>query len=171
MDENQLEKPSKSQLKRDADKLQELGNCLVKLPASVLRKFPLPDNLSEAITLAQSIKKNGALKRQLQFIGKLMRQHDTDKIQAMYDNYFLQQNKSNKEIHIYEQWRDKFLNNDETVFNDFVTLYPDVDRQRLRQLQRQAMTEAKQQKTPKSARLLFQLIKDIILQYKTETEN
>ncbi|VAW99367.1 UPF0307 protein YjgA [hydrothermal vent metagenome] len=164
MDEIQQDKPSKSQLKREADNLQKLGNDLVNLPMSVLSKFPLPDELFDAIKLAQSIKKNGALKRQLQFIGKLMRQIDTQNIQEMYDNYYLKQNQIKKDFHIYENWRDRFLNNDETAFNDFITSYPKTDRQQLRQLQRHAINERKQQKPPKYARQLYSFLKNIIEQ-------
>ncbi|MFV1981917.1 MAG: ribosome biogenesis factor YjgA [Thiohalomonadales bacterium] len=162
MNEIRQDKPSKSQLKRAAEKCQDLGSLLVKLPISVLQNFPLPDDLFNAIKLAQSIKQNGALKRQLQFIGKLMRHLDTNNIQDMYDNYYLKQNQSKKAFHIYEDWRDKFLNNDNAVFNDFTTLYPDVDRQHLHQLQRHAINERKQQKPPKYARLLFSYIKENI---------
>lgn len=162
MDEIQQDKPSKSQLKREALKQQDLGKSLVKLPISVLRKFPLPDDLFDAIKSAQSITQNGALKRQLQFIGKLMRQYDTDKIKEMLDNYYLKQNQIKNQFHIYEDWRDKFLNNNQTAFNDFITLYPDIDRQRLHQLQRHAINEKKLQKPPKYSRLLFSFIKENI---------
>jgi len=166
MDEIQQDKPSKSQLKREAEKLQELGSTLVKLPVSVLSKFFLPEDLFDAIKFAQSIKKNGALKRQLQFIGKLMRQHDTVKIQEIYNNYYLKQNQNKKEFHIYENWRDKFLNNDKSTFEEFITQYPDVDRQHLRQLQRLAIKEKKLDKPPKYARQLFSYIKENINQTK-----
>ncbi|MFV2060168.1 MAG: ribosome biogenesis factor YjgA [Gammaproteobacteria bacterium] len=162
MDEINQDKPSKSQLKRDAENLQELGSALVKLPHSVLDKFPLPEDLLEAIKLAKSIRQNGALKRQLQFIGKLMRNHDTNKIKEMYDNYHLKIRQKNNNFHIYEDWRDKFLSNDESVFNDFITECPDVDRQHLRQLQRLSINEIKQQKAPKNSRLLFKFIKESI---------
>jgi ribosome-associated protein len=162
MDETKQDKPSKSQLKRDAEKLQELGSILVKLPLSVLNNFPLPEDLFDAIKLAQSIKQNGALKRQLQFIGKLMRDYDTTKIQEMYDNYNLKLRQKTDNFHIYEDWRDKFLNDDKSVFNDFIAECPNVDRQHLRQLQRQSINEIKNQKPPKNSRLLFKFIKENI---------
>jgi len=162
MDENQQEKPSKSQLKRDAEKLQDLGSILVKLPISVLKKFHLDADLFDAIKFAQSIKQNGALKRQLQFIGKVMRNVDTDEVQLAYDNYNLNLNQNTTKFHKYENWRDRFLNNEQSVFNDFINLYPNVDRQHLRQLQRNAVTEKKQEKAPKYARQLFKYLKEII---------
>jgi len=169
MNESQQYKPSKSQLKRQAKKLHELGSVLVKLPMSVLINFPLPDDLFDAIKLAKSIKQNRGLKRQLLFIGKLMRQHDTDKIEEMYNNYYFEQDRKRKEFHLYEDWRDKFLNNDKTAFSDFIALYPDVDRQHLSQLQRNAISEKKLQKPPKYARLLFKYIKEHIDKNKSES--
>jgi len=156
------DRPSKTQLKREADELQALGNALVKLPVSVLEDFSLPDNLLNAIKVAQSIKKNRGLKRQMQYIGKLMRQQDIEKIQKAYNVYFSQKNRKKDEFHVYEDWRDKFLNNDRTVFNDFLEQYPEVDRQHLRQLQRNALAEKRQEKPPKYARLLFKYIKESI---------
>lgn len=162
MDETDQDRPSKTQLKRQADELQALGNALVKLPISVLENFSLPDNLLSAIKVAQSINKNRGLKRQMQYIGKLMRQQDTDKIQKAYNVYFSQKARKKDEFHVYEDWRDKFLNNEKTVFNDFLEQYPNVDRQHLRQLQRNALSEKSQEKPPKYARLLFKYIKESI---------
>lgn len=68
--------PSKSQRKREATALQDLGEQLVKLTPTQLRRIPLPEELLEAVRMAQSISQRGGRKRQLQFIGKLMRQID-----------------------------------------------------------------------------------------------
>lgn len=77
--------PSKSQRKREATALQDLGEHLVKLTAAQLKRIPLPDELLAAVTAAQTMSQRGAHKRQLQFIGKLMRRLDdpeTDAIRA-----------------------------------------------------------------------------------------
>ena len=68
--------PSKSQRKREATALQDLGEQLVKLTPTQLRRVPLPEELLAAIRTAQAIPQRGAHKRQLQLIGKLMRQLD-----------------------------------------------------------------------------------------------
>jgi len=68
--------PSKSQRKRDATALQDLGEQLVKLTPTQLSRVPLPDELRAAVRLARSITQRGGHKRQLQYIGKLMRQLD-----------------------------------------------------------------------------------------------
>lgn len=77
--------PSKSQRKREATALQDLGEHLVKLTSAQLRRVPLPDDLLSAVRAAQAITQRGAHKRQLQLIGKLMRRLDdpeTDAIRA-----------------------------------------------------------------------------------------
>ncbi len=153
---------SRSQLKREADILHELGRDLVKLPVSVLQGFSLPDNLFEAIKFAKSIKQNRAIKRQMQYVAKILRQLDTTQLQKEYRHYFLKINQNKDEFHACEDWRDKFLNNDKSVFSDFLEKYPSVDRQHLRQLQRNALTEKEQQKSPKYARILYKYLKDSI---------
>ncbi len=74
---------SKSQRKREATVLQELGEQLVKLTATQLKRIPLPEDLLAAVRLAQSIAQRGGRKRQLQYIGKLMRQLDEADIEAI----------------------------------------------------------------------------------------
>lgn len=75
--------PSKTQRKREATVLQELGEQLVKLTATQLKRIPLPEDLLAAVRLAQSISQRGGRKRQLQYIGKMMRQLDEADIEAM----------------------------------------------------------------------------------------
>ena len=162
MNEIEHDEPSKSQIKREAKEQADLGHALVKLPLSVLNTFDLPDDLFDAIKLAKSIKQNRGLKRQLQYVGKLMMQRDTEDIRKLYDAYFAQKNQVTNEFHECEEWRDKFLANDKEVFKNFLEQYPDTDRQHLRQLQRNAIDEAKRSKPPKYARLLFKYIREIV---------
>ena len=75
--------PSKSQRKREATALQALGEQLVKLTAAQLNRITLPDDLLAAVRQAQSISQRGGRKRQLQYIGKLMRQLDETDIEAI----------------------------------------------------------------------------------------
>ncbi len=152
--------PSKTQLKKDADKLHDLGASLVKLPMSVLENFALPDNLMSAIKLAKSIKQNRAIKRQLQYIAKVLRQQDTAQLQKKFQNYHLKINLNNELFHACEQWRDRFLNDDKSVFKEFLASFPDANRQQLRQLQRSAIAEKGLEKPPKYTRLLFKFIEE-----------
>jgi len=75
--------PSKSQRKREATALQDLGEQLIKLTATQLNRIPRPEALLGAVRLAQSISQRGGRKRQLQYIGKLMRQLDDVEIEAI----------------------------------------------------------------------------------------
>ena len=75
--------PSKSQRKREATALQDLGEQLVKLTPAQLSRIPLPDELLAAVRLARSITQRGGHKRQLQYIGKLMRQLDEAETEAI----------------------------------------------------------------------------------------
>ena len=74
--------PSKSARKRDALALQKLGEALVKMRLTELDRLPLPENLREAIDEARRLTNRGALSRQRQFIGKLMRDIDIAPIDA-----------------------------------------------------------------------------------------
>ncbi len=75
--------PSKSQRKREATAVQAIGECLVRLTPAQLNRVPLPDGLLAAVRLAQTITQRGGRKRQLQYIGKLMRQLDEAETEAI----------------------------------------------------------------------------------------
>lgn len=76
------DKPSKSQRKREANELQQLGASLLEVKPTLLDKFPLPDELRDAVVLARATPQGSARKRQIQYIGKLMRQIDPAPIEA-----------------------------------------------------------------------------------------
>ena len=163
-DENdeEIEYISKSQMKREMLALQELGEKLVALNAEQLSQFDLPEELSSAITQAQTIKKHGARKRQLQFIGRLMRSVDAESIQAQFDTVTRQSAQSISQLHKIENWRDKLLANGDEALTNFINEYPDADRQQLRTLIRSAIQERQKNKPPKFYRKIFQFIKQCI---------
>jgi len=150
--------PSKSQVKRELHALQELGEELVQLPNSWLAKLPLDDALLKAVKEAQRLKK-GALKRQLQFIGKLMRSADAEAIQTALDALRQPQREDVARFHQLEAWRDALLAGDEEMLTVIIDELPGIDSQHLRQLMRNAIREREQHKPPKAARQLFQYLK------------
>lgn len=156
------EKPSKSQRKRDAEKSQELGTALVKLAMTELAQFELPDELIDAIKFARTISQHGALKRQLQFIGKLMRNIDCEPIQRIYDDLQHTRHQQARILHSCEQWRDKLIHGGKNTLTEFLDQFPQADHQQLRHLLRQAMKEFQLNKSPKSTRLLFKFIHQLI---------
>ncbi len=149
---------SKTEMKNDMDALQKLGEELVELKASALEKFPLDEDLREAIADAQRFK-NEAKRRQLQYIGKLMRQVDPEPIQAELDKLRNKHSQATAELHKLEQQRDKIIAEIDTAIAEVMAEYPDADRQRLRQLARQAQKEKGANKPPKASREIFQILK------------
>ncbi len=132
---------SKSHAKREMQALQELGEKLVALPAAQLAKLPLSDELIEAIRLAQTLKANEGKRRQLQFIGKLMRNVDPLPIQAALETLRQETKKNLAHFHKMEEWRDRLLAEGDEALQAFLEAYPQADRQRLRQLQRKAQQD------------------------------
>ena len=103
---------SKSQRKREATALQTLGEELVKLNQGQLNQIDLPDNLLDAINVARKIHKRGGLKRQLQYIGKIMRNIDIEPILHALDTIKQKDHQSNLQFHKLEQWRDRLISDD-----------------------------------------------------------
>lgn len=158
-EEESLEK-SKTQVKKEMHALQKLGEDMMQLNKEQLATIPLPDNLRLAIEQAQGMKKE-ARRRQLQYIGKLMRNTEIDAIQNAYDGIREKQNRNARALHLVEQWRDNLIQGDDKAITEFVTAFPDADRQQLRQLVRGAKQEVSQQKPPAQARKLFKFIRDL----------
>ncbi|MEZ9704745.1 ribosome biogenesis factor YjgA [Vibrio breoganii] len=151
---------SKTEMKEDMEALQKLGEELVELKPSVLEKFPLPDSLADAIKDAQRFNKE-AKRRQLQFIGKLMRQIDVELIQAALDKHHNKHSQASAELHKLEALRDRVVENGDSAIEEVLNQFPSADRQRLRQLSRQANKEKKASKPPKAYREIFQLLKEL----------
>jgi ribosome-associated protein len=155
-----IEEKSKSQLKREADALQKIGEQLINMSAHELEDISLPDNLVSAIEDARQMKK-GALKRQRQFIGKLMRDLDPESIIDALEARKAKALEQNRNFHRLEAWRDRLLDEGDAALNEFLDDYTAADRQKLRQLIRQAKKEAEQSKPPKSARNLFRYLREL----------
>ena len=152
---------SKSQRKRDAEAAQQLGKDILGLSHDDQKSIDLPENLSKALDDARRIKKNSALKRQLQYIGKLMRHIDLEPIQEQYLKLTNHYGKDVKEFHKLEKWRDRLLAEGDKALEELINEAPNTDRQHLRQLIRQSAKETKLNKPPKSAREIFKYLKTL----------
>lgn len=152
---------SKSQLKRESLALQELGEELVKLSEQALAKLPLDDELAKAIHLAQSISSRSALRRQLQYIGRLMREGDVEPIQKALAVMQHQDQKANAEFHRLEKWRDRLIAEGDAALAELLAVFPQADRQHLRHLLQKAQQELKAAKPPQAARALFRYLRDL----------
>ncbi len=160
-DNTSPEEKSKSQLKREASALQELGEALVKLNASQFKTMPLPEHLRAAIVAARAITEHGAHKRQLQYIGKLMRDVDPAPIQKALDAFNNRSQQATTQFHQLERWRDRLLSEGDTALSEFLTEYPGADSQQIRQLLRNAAREVKVNKPPAAARALFRYLREV----------
>lgn len=153
---------SKSQIKREMTALQDLGNQLVELSDSQLSQLPLDDKLLKAIVEARQMKHREGRRRQLQFIGKLMRKADHEAIAAGYQKFAEKDRHAVQRQHQVERWRDRMLAEGDAAVSEFLQTYPDTDRQQLRQLVRSALKEQQQNKPPAHARKLFRFIRDLL---------
>ncbi|ARF51606.1 ribosome biogenesis factor YjgA [Pantoea stewartii] len=151
---------SKSEIKRDAEELKRLGAELVDLGKNSLDKIPLDERLRTEIELAQRIKKEGR-RRQLQLIGKLMRSIDVEPIRTALDKLKNRHNQQVALFHKLEMLRDRLIEEGDEAMTDVLALYPQADRQQLRSMIRNAQKEKAGNKPPKSARQIFQYLREL----------
>ena len=135
---------SKTDLKRESEELQQLGEQLLDLRADLFKPLPLPDKLADALADARRITNFEGKRRQMQFVGKLMRQLDPDALQSVRHALELQRlghSHDTAQLHLAEQWRDRLIESDEAV-QEWIGLHPGTDTQQLRALVRQARKDA-----------------------------
>ncbi len=153
-------RPSKTKAKEESDSLQELGKRLVGVGNDRLKKLDIPETLADAVREAKRISSFGALRRQMQYIGKLMRDVDIEPIQEMLDELDGVSNKANARFHALEKQREKLLA-DESIITALKNEHPDLDVSALRTLRRNALKEQAENKPPKAYRAIFQLLKSL----------
>jgi ribosome-associated protein len=153
-------RPSKTKKKEAMHELQDLGAELVELSIGQLKRINLPENIFEAVRECQKITARGAHKRQLQYLGKLMRSADDEPIRA---GLALIRGESSAEIarlHRLERMRTRLLE-DEAALADIAATWPGADLQHLRQLRRNALKEQEAGKPPKNFRAIFQVLQEL----------
>lgn len=153
--------PSKSQRKRDMEALQDIGKQLVKLPDSKLARMSLPDDLRQAVMDYRRFTKNEAVRRQLQYIGRLMRKIDPEPIEKQLAAFRGESNEEKALLHRIERWRERLIEQDDAL-TLFLNEYSGADATQLRQLIRNARHEAAQSKPPKSSRMIFKLVREVL---------
>ena len=155
--------PSKTRLKAEADAAQAIGRQLVDLPKDKLKKLPLEEALLDAIAEAKRITSNGAIRRQMQYIGRLMRDIDLAPIVEQLQKWEGRHQEENARFHHMERWRTRLLE-DAKALELFVAEFPRTDIQQMRTLIRNAQKEAAANKPPKSSRELFKIIREVMEQ-------
>ena len=154
---------SKSEIKRDAEDLKQLGEKLVNLTKANLTKVPLDDSLKDAIELAQRLQKE-ARRRQLQYIGKFLRSIDAEPIREALEKIENKHNQQQAMLHKLEILRDELVAKGDVALTDLLNEHPSADRQQLRNLIRAAQKEKEQNKPSKAYREIYQILKTLILE-------
>ncbi|MDD5248873.1 MAG: ribosome biogenesis factor YjgA [Rhodocyclaceae bacterium] len=154
------DKPSKSQKKREMTALQDMGAELVELSRERLAKIDLPEDLRAAVRDAQRFTQHGARRRQMQYIGRLMRDLDPAPIRAVLDEINGVSAVATARQHALERLRVRLLE-DETVLGEIARDHPGADLQHLRQLRRNALKEQELNKPPRAFRELFRVLRSL----------
>lgn len=150
---------SKTRRKIAMNDLQDLGMELTRLSDDTLKKMALPENLYEAVRSYRKITSNGALKRQAQYIGRLMRETDPAPIRSFLAKMRGENAAHNAFLQRVEQMRERLLENDEAL-TAFIAQYPAADAGTVRTLIRNARKERSLNKPPKHFRALYQNLKE-----------
>jgi len=133
--------PSKSSIKREAERLKQIGTRLLELNDSQLAGFALGDKLALAIAEGKRIKSREGLRRHKQYIGKVLRDLDTEAIETRLNDIQNAHTLNTRAFHDLETLRDQLINGDNKDIGVVIELYPGVDTQKLRQLVRNARKE------------------------------
>lgn len=153
--------PSKTKIKKQMLELQDLGEQLAALNKDQLKELDLPETLRDAIHEVKRITKFGAISRQMQYIGRLMRDVDPAPIIAKLEIWNGTSRQHIAWLHQVERWRDRLLE-DPNALTELLAEHPQADAQHLRTLIRNALKEKELNKPPKSYREIFQVLRDII---------
>jgi ribosome-associated protein len=155
------ELPSKTRRKREMHELQALGAELVDLNDDQLSSMRLPEPLRDAVLDARRMSRHEARRRQLQFIGKIMRSVDAGPIREQLAAWKAVSRAHTARLHLIERWRARLLE-DEQAIAELLREHPRADATRLRTLVRNAKREQAAGQPPKSFRALFRLLSEII---------
>ena len=153
--------PSKSQVKRECQHLIDLGEEILKLKKEEILSLDLPDELEGAVTTALKIKSRSGLKRQRQYIGKLLRSLEIEDIESKIRKIQHRHDTNTAQFKRLEKWRDHLIENDKNTLNEIISRHPDVDRQHINQLIRAAHKEKQNEKPPAAARKLFKYLSEL----------
>jgi ribosome-associated protein len=155
------ERPSKTQRKKESHELQDLGEALVALPESRVKDLAIPENLRDAVNEYRRTRTHEGKRRQMQYIGKLMRGTDTEPIRQAVLDMQLGRAKDALSLHESERWRAELVASDDAI-TAFLQAFPGTDAQQLRSLIRSARKDAAlqpEQRSGRAFRELFQFIK------------
>lgn len=160
--------PSRSQRRREALDVLQLARALIDLSPAQLQDLPLGDELREEILRARGVRQQIARKRQTQFLAKLLRQLDAHELEPLRAALSHDRELSRREaatLHHVEQWRERLIELGDDALNELLDAHPQADRQRLRQLVRNARVEREQLRPPHAQRELFRSLRELLARH------
>ena len=163
METSKDEPKSKAEKKREAEFLQKIGVELISLSLEKLETLPLSPQLRQAILEARRLKSHGAIRRQAQLIGKLMRVGNTDDVLAAYNQMQAQASAKTAEFHGMEIWRARLINDGKEALTEFISIYQPEDVQQLRQLIKKAVDDLKKEQNTGASKALFRYLRSCLL--------
>lgn len=155
--------PSRSQRRRDALAVFELGERLVALTDAQLAQLPLDQELRDEVEKTRRITQQIARKRQLQYLAKIMRRHEDElpALRAALDHDRQLARRETAELHRLEEWRERLIDEGDEALGELLQRFPQADRQQLRRLARQARSERHENRPPHAFRELFRLLREL----------
>ncbi|HHS99502.1 MAG TPA: DUF615 domain-containing protein, partial [Thiomicrospira sp.] len=162
-DWEQEEFESRTDIKKAAQAVTDLGEQLSQMTESEIKKLALPSTLFDALMLLKRMDRGPALKRQKLYIGKYLRQNEPliIEIKEKLAEIEAKTKQQNAHFHKLEKWRDRLIEEGDSALHEFLEVYNQSDRQQLRQWIRNAKKEQEASKPPKSARELFKYLKSL----------
>lgn len=154
---------SKTRRKREMAELQDLGAALVKLSGEQLARIEMPEELREAVAACRTYNKHEAIRRQMQYIGKIMRNVDAAPIAEQLAQLHAPSSRQTALFHTAEKWRDDMMADVEAVAR-FALSFPRADATRLRSLVEKARAERAADQPPRAVRALFHAVNTTIQQ-------
>jgi len=152
---------SRSQRKREVEALQDIGTKMIGLRPDQLKRMPIDETLYDAIVEAKRLSSRNALKRQMQYIGKLMRHQDGEAIQIQLDRFDSTSDAHNQIFHKLEKWRDRLIADESGMLDLVINEYATIEVQHLRQLVRNAQKEREEEKGAAASRKLFKYLRQL----------
>lgn len=161
INDNGKEPVSKTRKKQEMKVLQKIGERLVGLSDKQLKSLRLPSRLFDAVNDAKGMRSHGARRRQIKYIGAIIRDIDPEPIKSALAKIDRKKTEMDAAFHHLENLRDGLIGGDSRKFAEMVSQYPHTDRQRLRQLVRNAVKEKDSEKGTKHYRALFKYLKEL----------
>ncbi|MGR9085869.1 MAG: ribosome biogenesis factor YjgA [Gammaproteobacteria bacterium] len=156
------ERPNKTQIKKEMAALFDLGEALSKLSPAQLNAFELPEIVHKSIAQASGLPPKGARKRLLKYIAGQLHKMDVEPIRERLARIQNRSAHGVREHHIAERWRGRLIHGGNDAMTELLDEWPNADVQRVRQWVRNAQKEAEAMKPPKSSRMLYRYLKELV---------